>query len=102
MEFSITLYEEAKQDIIEIVKWYDLKAIGLGDRFIVHFDEAIIKLSKNPDAYSILYDQLRTIKLKKFPYIIFYKVHQQNIRIYGIIHTKRNPSVYKSRLKKLQ
>ena len=73
MEYSIIVYDEAKQDIIEIVKWYDLKSIGLGDRFIVWLDEAIIKLSKNPEAYSILYDEVRKIKLKKFPYIVFLK-----------------------------
>ena len=81
MEYSIIVYDEARRDIFEIVKWYDLKSIGLGDRFIAHLDEAIIKLSKNPDACSILYDEVRKIRLKKIPYIIFYKVHQQAVRI---------------------
>ncbi|MEP6465570.1 MAG: type II toxin-antitoxin system RelE/ParE family toxin [Parafilimonas sp.] len=101
MEYSIILCDEAKQDILEITKWYDLKSIGLGDRFIEYLDEAVSKLSKNPGAYSFLYDEVRKIRLKKFPYIIFYKTHKQGVLIYGIIHTKRNPFVYKKRLKKL-
>ena len=101
MGYKVTLYEEAKQDIIEIAKWYDLKSFGLGDKFILLLDEAINRLAKNPDAYSCFYGEVRKIKLRKFPYIIFYKVYNEKVEIYGVIHVKRNPSVYKKRLRKL-
>ena len=99
MEYSIVLYNDAKEDIVEIAKWYDLKSVELSKRFIEQFDIAINKISKTPDAFSYLYDDVRKIRLHKFPYLIFYKVKEQTVFIYGVIHAKRNPYLYKKRLR---
>ncbi len=55
MEYSIRLYDDAKEDIVEIAKWYDLKSVELSKRFIAQLDKAINKISKTPDAFSYLY-----------------------------------------------
>ena len=52
MEYSIVLYNDAKEDIIEIAKWYDLKSVELSKRLITQLDKTISKISKNPDAFS--------------------------------------------------
>lgn len=100
MEYTIILYYDAEQDIIEIVKWYDLKSVELSNRFISQLDEAINKISVLPYAFSYLYDDVRKIKLRKFPYLIFYKINDLIVHVYGVIHTKRNPLTYKKRLRK--
>ena len=66
MEYTLIVYNEAKEDIIEIVKWYELS-----NRFIVQPDEAMHKLNVHPDLFSYLYGAIRRIRLQKFPYIIF-------------------------------
>lgn len=101
MEYSIIFYKDSKQDIIEIVKWYDLKSVELSNRFILQVDEAINKIRTSPEAFSYLYKDIRKIKLRKFPYMIFYKIEKHTIHIYGVIHTKRNPQLYKKRLHRL-
>lgn len=100
--YKIIFYEDAKNDIIEIAKWYDLQLDGLGDRFERYLHESIQKLTTHPLAFGLLFKEVRKIKLKIFPYIIFYEVMGEDVHVYGIIHTKRKPAVYKKRLSKLR
>lgn len=58
-------------------------------------------LANNPAAFGYLFENVRSIRVKKFPYIIFYKVDNQSINIFGIIHTKRNPYLIKERFRHL-
>ncbi len=99
--YAIIFYEDAKKDIIEIAKWYDLQMDGLGNRFEKYLGYAVQKLITHPLAFGLLFKDVRKIKLNTFPYIIFYQVIELNVHIYGVIHTKRKPAVYKKRFKKL-
>ncbi|MBA2762854.1 MAG: type II toxin-antitoxin system RelE/ParE family toxin [Segetibacter sp.] len=101
MEYQIKIYREARSDIHQIIKWYDLQAEGLGDKFEAMLDNAINSIANNPTAFAYLFENVRRIRVKKFPYIIFYKIDQQNINIFGVIHTKRNPYLIKERFKHL-
>ena len=51
MEYTIVVFEQASKDIVEITKWYDLKADGLGERFQKYFGAAIEKLKSHPLAF---------------------------------------------------
>ncbi len=82
VEYQIKIYREARSDIHQIIKWYDLQAEGLGDKFEAMLDNAINSIANNPTAFAYLFENVRRIRVKKFPYIIFYKIDQQNIKYF--------------------
>ena len=99
-KYEIAVTKEAKADVLEITKWYNRKADGLGDRFEEYMDEAIEKLTIRPFAFSYLVKEIRRIKLNKFPYFVFYEIAGNIVNIYGVIHNKRKPATYKKRLRR--
>ncbi len=101
VEYQIKIYKEARNDIYQITKWYDLQVEGLGDKFEAMLNKAMVSLTNDPTAFAHLFDNVRRIRLKKFPYIVFYKVDKLNVYIFGVIHTKRNPSLIKERFRHL-
>ena len=100
--YQVIFYEDAKNDILEIARWYDLQMEGLGNRFEKYLHEAIQKLTTHPFAFGWLFEEVRKIKLHVFPYIIFYEIKHSDVHVYGVIHTKRKPAAYKKRLRKLR
>lgn len=101
MEFQIIIYKDGRDDIEAITKWYDLQGVGLGDNFTGRLDETMKRLQKNPTAFSYLFSDVRKVRLLQFPYIIFFKVIQKQVHIFGIIHAKRNPYLIQERFKAL-
>jgi plasmid stabilization system protein ParE len=99
LEYEIVIYEDARRDIIEIAKWYDLQAVGLGGKFENYLGKTIERLTTHPKAFGFLYKDVRKILVDKFPYLIFYRIKEHVVHIYGVMHTKRKPATYKKRLK---
>jgi plasmid stabilization system protein ParE len=101
LEFTLIIHELAVEDILEIAYWYDLQMPGLGNRFENYLDECFSKIQKNPDANNRATLTTRKAYLKKFPYIVFFEIKGDNIHIYGVIHSKRNPIFIKKRFQSI-
>lgn len=54
--------------------WYELQKKGLGELFLEELDENYRKLQSFPTAYSNKEHKYRQLNLKKFPYVIVFKI----------------------------
>ena len=97
--YNLYLSPDAELDLKETIDWYEEQRIGLGQDFLVHIDSAFYKLKNHPRLYAVVYKNVRTVLMKKYPYCIFYIVEeeQKSIQIFAILHTKRNPEIWINR-----
>lgn len=102
MEYKIVIHHLAAEDILEIARWYDYQLAGLGNRFENDLENAISKLTNNPFSNKVVYEAIRRIHLKRFPYLIFYEIVEYEVHVYGVMHSKRNPKLIKKRFKKIR
>lgn len=98
MSYSITIENNALQDIQDAIDYYDQQQIGLGEKFEHNIHKSIIALTKNP-FYQIRYDNIHCFPLKKFPFMIHFELHETSelIRIIAVFHTSQSPREWKSR-----
>ena len=98
-KFKIHLEPEAIEDIRENRKWYNEQQKGLGMLFYNSVISQIDKIEYNPLAYPIRYENVITVSLDKFPYLIHYyiDIQRKKIVILGILHTSRNPEIWRKR-----
>lgn len=96
MEFTIVISPEAVTEINEIIAWYNLKKNGLGYTFRNNTKNAINNLKANHLNYQIRYSEFRCCPIKKFPYLIHFKIFEQEkkVVITTIKHTSRNPNIW--------
>ena len=100
MAFKLDIKPIALIDIDEAIAWYERESKGLGNRFLQKLDEAFAKLQKNPQHYLKIYDPVRRILLKKFPYKILYLISDnKTVIVLAILHVKRGKRYIKKRLK---
>ncbi len=89
----------AKEDIRKAALWYNNRQAGLGKKFSSEVKKTVRFIEQNPKAVSIRYDNVRTVVLNVFPYMIHYTIDEakQTIIISSVFHTSRNPENWKTR-----
>jgi plasmid stabilization system protein ParE len=91
MSFKLVFKEQAREDIADTFKWYELQIAGLGDQFLLALDLALKQISANPQLFQIRRKNVRLGLLRRFPYFVAYEIEGTQIIVYRIIHAKRNP-----------
>jgi plasmid stabilization system protein ParE len=89
----------AQEDIREAALWYDEKQKGLGKRFISQVREKVYFIKQNPQTGSLRYDNVRTMVLNVFPFMMHYTINEnsETIIVSAVLHTSRNPEIWRDR-----
>ncbi len=91
MNYSLVLLSSAVQDIQEAYDWYKTKNKDLALRFYDEVDDNINFIKDNPLSFFTKYNGYRQAPLKIFPFLIVYKVKKEQILIYSVFHTSKDP-----------
>ena len=97
MHYFLQIDVDALHDINQAAGWYEIQLKGLGKRFKQQTKKQINSLKKDPYLFSIKYNEIRCRKIEKFPFLIHYKIDedQKLIQVFAIFHTSRNPKIWK-------
>jgi len=100
MPYRLILKPEAEKDFDDAIAWYETQQKGLGEGFISKLDNLFFIIVRNPKLFQVFHRQYRRAFLTRFPYAVFYLVDEMNkqVTIYAILHTHRNPDVWKQRI----
>ncbi len=101
MDFKVIVNEDAYLDLLDAVDYYESKSLGLGEKFFKIYKDKIIELQKNPSYYGYHLDDFRRISFVNFPYIMIYKIIDNNlVIIYEITFEGRSPETISRKLKR--
>ena len=95
---QIRFQPEAEAELAEARVWYGLQRDGLDATLMLRIDETLLRIVEAPNAYPIVYRQLRRAVVRQFPFAIFYEPIPGEIRVVAVYHSRRNPKRLKSRL----
>jgi hypothetical protein len=99
VRYRIKIYHEALQDINQGTDWYNEQLSGLGNRFKKQVISQINKLSTTAQLYTIRYDDVRCMVIKKYPFLVHFTLDNDRkmITIFAVFHTSRNPQIWYER-----
>lgn len=98
MSYRLIIIPQAEEDIKQAAFWYQTEKEGLGSDFLAILSHQLQLIEKHPYQYAIRYKDLRAALLSKFPYLIYFRIVEQTIRVLAVLHTKRNPGIAGNRL----
>lgn len=95
----IVIRARARLEIREVYDWYEQQRPGLG----VEFEQALEAIFKNltefPQAHPIVSGSTRRIVMRRFPYMVFYRLRRDGVMsITACIHSRRDPGYWQSRV----
>jgi len=97
MSSSIIFRPEAEEDVEKIYKWYESQQEGLGEEFLHILQQNLEIVREYPEAFQIIYKNIRRIILSKFPYLVFYIALKDRIVVLAVLHAFRNSADWPAR-----
>ena len=87
----------ARAEYQEAVAWYEQRQSGLGLRFASAVDALLDSIGEQPDRYPEVSPGTREALVTKWPYGVYYQVHDDHVMIIAVFHTSRDPETWQRR-----
>jgi toxin ParE1/3/4 len=78
-------------ELEEAAEWYSIQKPGLGDDFLAHFWKDIDSIAEAPLRWPKYFGPVRRYVMSRFPYLIYYEVDGEIVRILRVVHASRDP-----------
>jgi len=97
MKYLLSIRKEAEADIQQAYAYYESCRLGLGQEFLLCIEAAIAGIERNPVFCPLVHKDVRRYVIHRFPYGIYYLVHDHRIIVIAVLHARRNPANWQSR-----
>lgn len=94
----VFVQEPARADLSEADEWYETRPAGLGDALLAEFERTARLIAERPGMFPKVEGDARRALLRGFPYQIIYLDEMKSIVIVAVLHSHRDPKVWKVRL----
>jgi hypothetical protein len=92
MVFKIKILPLAENEIDDSIEFYESRSKGLGKQFMSYLQSYLKVLKTNPQLFEIKKEPgYRELTLVKFPFVIIYEIIENEVIVYSVFHTSRNP-----------
>ncbi|MBC9798474.1 type II toxin-antitoxin system RelE/ParE family toxin [Sinomicrobium weinanense] len=89
--YHIVFKHEALLDISESYDYYVVESKGLTNRFLDCLEDVYNYLISDPRIFRRVEKGFYQVPVKIFPFVILYKIYGNEVVIFRVFHTSRNP-----------
>ena len=99
MKRTLRVLPEAAAELQSAAMWYEEKRPGLGVEFVAIVDQALQSVLEHPEACPLWRPDrpYRKHPLKRFPYVVFFRIDSETVVIVAAAHAKRRPGYWLDR-----
>ncbi len=87
----------AANDFTESRCWYAKQSAELAIEFENEFDSALRRIVDSPELFPSFDDRHRYLQLRRFPFLIVFRHHRDEITVIAVAHTSRSPGFWDDR-----
>ena len=87
-----SVHPEVWDDVNDVIGYYNDLADGLAEGFLDEFDAALSFMGAYPLAARVFHSKYRRVALRRFPYVVCYRVVGDLVRVLAVFHDKRDPA----------
>ena len=95
---SVEFHPEAQDEFISAAQFYEAQTPDLGLDFINTVRQAHERVLEAPTSGTTFGRRLRRFLVPKFPYGLLYRVEPERIYIIALMHLRRRPGYWRSRI----
>jgi toxin ParE1/3/4 len=97
VSLAVVLRPDAQADVQAARDWYEQQRPGLGRDFTDAVDEVLTRIAAFPKLYPVVLRDVRRAKLRRFPYLVYYRVLTDRAEVLAVLHGSRDPQVWQRR-----
>ncbi|HYW80760.1 MAG TPA: type II toxin-antitoxin system RelE/ParE family toxin [Thermoguttaceae bacterium] len=84
-------------DVREAAGWYDQRSAGLGNAFVDVVRQCTAAVIADPQRFAKSPAGCRYIRLPRFPYVLLFDLVEEELLMFGVLHTARSMEKWRER-----
>jgi plasmid stabilization system protein ParE len=97
MSLPVILQPGASWDAEEARDHFEKIRPGFGQALLNRLSQALAAIASMGEMFGVVWNRLRAARLRQFPYVIYYRVHDDHVEIIAMLHGKCDPSTWQNR-----
>lgn len=97
MTLTVVFRRAARREFDEAALWYEERRFGLGAEFTSEINRAVTMAASNPQRFPIMYRDTRCLRVRRFPYSVFFRAEAKRIVVLAVFHARRDPAIWQQR-----
>jgi plasmid stabilization system protein ParE len=97
MSLPVVLRPEASEDAEEARDYLEARRAGLGQVFLDRLNDTLARIGAMPQLYGVAWQNVRAARLRRFAYVVYYRVHADRVEVLAVMHGGRDASAWQSR-----
>jgi plasmid stabilization system protein ParE len=93
----VVLDPEARKEFDQGYDYYEGEREGLGERFADAMQAALDQIEAMPQLHRVVFGNIRRAVIRGFPYCVYYREEETQIRVLSVFHASRDPRIWQSR-----
>ncbi|MBN1639507.1 MAG: type II toxin-antitoxin system RelE/ParE family toxin [Ignavibacteriales bacterium] len=95
---KIKILKSAQADLLGGYRFYERQKKELGNYFLDSLNSDIESLKIYAGIHSIHFGRYYRLLSKRFPFAIYYRIEENEIRVYAVLDCRRDPAWIRKRL----
>jgi plasmid stabilization system protein ParE len=97
-ELPLEFHPDARADALEAYDWYAERNLDAAIEFQIELENAGRTIQEHPNRWATYLFNTRRYLLKRYPFVIVYRVTDDRIEILAVAHGRRKPGYWKKRM----
>jgi plasmid stabilization system protein ParE len=97
MTWPVVFRPGAAADVLDARIYYERQRATLGDQFAEALDEVVSLIAAKPELFAVVLRNVRRTKLRRFPYVVYYRILAERVEVIGVLHASRHPRTWQQR-----
>ena len=98
MSLPVVLRPEASRDAEEERDHLESQQLSLGQAFVDRLRETLDRIGAMPRMYGVVWRNVRAARLRKFAYVVYYRVYADRVEVLAVMHGSRVASAWQGRV----
>lgn len=97
MNLPLAYHADVRGDIDESYAWYENQRQELGHEFLTALQACMNQVQESPLSRAIVYREIRAALVKRFPYVVYYRVESSRVMVVAVQHGRRSSRRWRQR-----
>lgn len=95
--WTVEFHEEAEEEAGAAVEWYAERNVAAARAFAEELKAAVVSIAEDPKRLPTLGPERFFFLLKRFPYLMVYRVSDDRVQVLAVAHVSRRPGYWRNR-----
>ena len=95
--WDLSVHPDATAEARAARLWYLARSLEAAELFVADLDRAVGLILEAPDRWPELPNGRRRYVMRRFPFILVYRIRTADVRLLAVQHGRRRPRYWKSR-----